>query len=309
MKYTPIQFNSTRRINPGAYSIAAQNLTKALNNIYEINRKTAPDFSKLAQTQMDINAALGVANIQAQSQITTAGIKTLGELQQKKEILKGQEALRQGKRAGRLMLYGGGAIAQGIKMATRKPIEKPEPIYGVETPFNYPDSPYKPQLDGVQTNGLGPAPVMPGQSNFNPGAMDTPPAIPNFDTPPAEVRPAPQTQNTSGSGERYNVSQLTQFALDAGFPAEIAPTMGRIAMGESSGNPRAFNGKGSDQSYGLMQINMLGDMGPERRAKFGLTSNEDLFDPVTNFRVAKGIYDSQGLGAWGAYTNGSWQNY
>ena len=80
-------------------------------------------------------------------------------------------------------------------------------------------------------------------------------------------------------------------------------------MGESSGNPYAFNGKGADQSYGLMQINMLGDMGPERRSQFGLKSNEELYDPVKNMQAAFKIYQSQGWGAWGAYTNGSYLKY
>jgi hypothetical protein len=80
-------------------------------------------------------------------------------------------------------------------------------------------------------------------------------------------------------------------------------------MGESSGNPRAYNGSGNDASYGLWQINMIGSLGPARRAQFGLSSNEDLFDPATNARVAVSIYNSSGWGAWGAYTNGSYKRY
>ena len=82
-------------------------------------------------------------------------------------------------------------------------------------------------------------------------------------------------------------------------------------MGESSGNPRAHNPDAStgDNSYGLMQINMLGQMGADRRKAFGLSSNDQLFDPVTNFAAAKTIYDSQGLGAWGAYNNGSYKDF
>ena len=111
--------------------------------------------------------------------------------------------------------------------------------------------------------------------------------------------------------KRYTQAELAQYARQAGFPEEKIPTIVAIAMGESSGNPRAHNPDSStgDNSYGLMQINMLGQMGADRRKAFGLSSNEQLFDPVTNFAAAKTIYDSQGLGAWGAYNNGSYKDF
>ena len=84
-----------------------------------------------------------------------------------------------------------------------------------------------------------------------------------------------------------------------------------IAMGESGGDTGAHNPNTStgDNSYGLMQINMLGGMGPERRQAFGLQKNEDLFDPQKNMDAAFQIYKTQGLGAWGAYTNGSYKDH
>ena len=111
--------------------------------------------------------------------------------------------------------------------------------------------------------------------------------------------------------KRYTQAELAQYARQAGFPEEKIPTIVAIAMGESSGNPRAHNPDAStgDNSYGLMQINMLGQMGADRRKAFGLSSNDQLFDPVTNFSAAKTIYDSQGLGAWGAYNNGSYKDF
>ena len=111
--------------------------------------------------------------------------------------------------------------------------------------------------------------------------------------------------------KRYTQAELAQLARGAGFPEADIDKIVAIAMGESSGNPRAHNPDSStgDNSYGLMQINMLGQMGADRRAQFGLGSNEELFDPVKNFAAAKTIYDTQGLGAWGAYTNGSYKDF
>lgn len=237
MKFVQQQFNSTRRINPGAYSKAAKNLTNAVNNLYETQRETAPDFSRLAQVQQNINTQLEIEAIKAQRDITKAGISTLGQLTAKKEILKGEEALRKGKRAGKLMLYGGGAIMQGIKMASRKPIKKPEPIYGVETPFQVPDSsPYAGALGRAQgqLGELGPAPVMPDpndpstwntglpgvpgvqQNNTSNQTMDTPPQ-----QPPAQVQPAP-AQSNERTQAFQKILNIAQSDGRAKFPAVVA---------------------------------------------------------------------------------------
>ena len=54
---------------------------------------------------------------------------------------------------------------------------------------------------------------------------------------------------------------------------------------------------------------MIGRLGLERRAQFRLRSNEDLYDPLTNARVALGIYRQQGLKAWSTYTSGAYRKY
>ena len=54
---------------------------------------------------------------------------------------------------------------------------------------------------------------------------------------------------------------------------------------------------------------MIGNLGPARLEQFGLSSNADLFNPATNASVAWQIYQTQGLGAWGAYTNGSYAQF
>ena len=110
---------------------------------------------------------------------------------------------------------------------------------------------------------------------------------------------------------RLSTQQIAAGLRQAGFPEEVIPTMTAVTMAESGGDPRAHNPNAAtgDNSYGLLQINMLGGMGPERRQSLGLSSDDQLFDPATNFRAAKQIYDQQGLGAWGAYTNGSYKKY
>ena len=112
------------------------------------------------------------------------------------------------------------------------------------------------------------------------------------------------------ANQRLSKAQITSLVRQAGFPEDVVPTMVGIAGGESSFNPRAHNPNAStgDNSYGLFQINMLGDMGPERRRLFGIQSNEELFDPVKNVQAAKAIYDRQGLGAWSVYRSGAYKD-
>ena len=95
-------------------------------------------------------------------------------------------------------------------------------------------------------------------------------------------------------------AQLAGLLRQEGFEEDLIPTFIAISQAESGLNPRALNPDAStgDYSLGLFQINMLGKMGEERRRQFGLKANEELYDPRTNVRAAKAIYDSQGLGAW-----------
>ncbi len=96
-------------------------------------------------------------------------------------------------------------------------------------------------------------------------------------------------------------AQIYSVAREAGFPAETATKMTAIAIKESGGNPAAYNGTGPDNSYGLFQINMIGNLGPARRQQFGLSDNSELFDPLTNAKAAYAIWngDDANLGrAW-----------
>lgn len=85
-------------------------------------------------------------------------------------------------------------------------------------------------------------------------------------------------------------SELYSLAKSVGLSDASAKTAAAIAMAESKGDPHAHNTNvlTGDNSYGLWQINMIGNLGPDRRAKYGLSSNEQLFDPATNARVMAG---------------------
>jgi cell wall-associated NlpC family hydrolase len=105
---------------------------------------------------------------------------------------------------------------------------------------------------------------------------------------------------------------LVAILRQAGFSGQALNTAYAIAMAESSGNPRAFNGnrKTGDRSFGLFQINMLGGMGPERRKQFGLSADDDLYDPLTNARAAYKLSNGgRNWHPWSTYNNNSYQKY
>lgn len=99
-------------------------------------------------------------------------------------------------------------------------------------------------------------------------------------------------------------------ARAAGFSAAQATIMTAIAGAESGFNPKAHNPRPPDNSYGLGQVNMIGRLGPARREEFGLSSNEELFDPITNMRAS---YKISGGGKnwrpWTTFTHGTYKKY
>ena len=113
------------------------------------------------------------------------------------------------------------------------------------------------------------------------------------------------------TGGTLNQEEIARAARAAGFPEDKVATMTAIAMAESSGDSAAINNNPNtgDLSYGLWQINMLGDMGPERRKLFGIKSNEELLDPLTNAKAAYKIYELQGYAAWSVYKSGKYRDY
>ena len=87
-----------------------------------------------------------------------------------------------------------------------------------------------------------------------------------------------------------SMNEIAGYAYTAGLrnPAKIAMAVA-IAEAESRGNPKAYNGKGRDDSYGLWQINMKA----HNLAELGIASKEALYDPVTNARAMVKISKSE----------------
>ena len=101
--------------------------------------------------------------------------------------------------------------------------------------------------------------------------------------------------------EMLTDQELLTLLETVGFEGVGLKKAWSIAKRESNGRPLAYNGdkKTGDSSYGVFQINMIGNLGPERLEKFDLKSNKELFDPVTNAEIT--YYMTNGGIDWSAW--------
>lgn len=101
----------------------------------------------------------------------------------------------------------------------------------------------------------------------------------------------------SWGADPMKVGGITDILKKAGFKGQGLENALTILERESGYNPLALNPnkKTGDMSYGLFQINMLGDLYKERMEKswkaasgerFKLGNVNDLYDPLTNAKVA-----------------------
>src|SRR5205085_6631082 len=94
-------------------------------------------------------------------------------------------------------------------------------------------------------------------------------------------------------GGAYSKAALSSLWVQAGGSPGVSALMASIALAESGGNPTAHNPSGAS---GLWQI-------------LGVPFPGNPMDPMTNARMAVAKYQSQGLGAWEAYTNGAYRKF
>lgn len=109
---------------------------------------------------------------------------------------------------------------------------------------------------------------------------------------------------------KLSAEQIARHAYAAGFRGQGLTTAVAVALAESGGRTTAHNATPPDDSYGLWQINMLGALGPDRRRQYHLKSDDQLFDPDTNARVANSISgDGHDFTPWSTYTNGAYKDH
>ena len=117
----------------------------------------------------------------------------------------------------------------------------------------------------------------------------------------AAEKPTLTIKKTYKRNEQLPPKELKAILHEVGFRGERLREAWGTAMKESTGRPRAHNDnhKTGDNSYGLFQINMIGSLGPARLEQYKLDSYEDLFNPLTNAKIA--FQMSNGGKNWSAW--------
>lgn len=103
--------------------------------------------------------------------------------------------------------------------------------------------------------------------------------------------------------------QIRDLWLSVGGPTGAADTAAAIAIAESGGRTDAHNPVPPDDSYGLWQINYLGNLRAPRTARYGAPAAL-LADPMLQARAA---LDISGGGTnfkpWSTFTSGAYLRY
>ena len=158
---------------------------------------------------------------------------------------------------------------------------------------------------------------------------DPPVVLPGTDIP----RQLPSEPSQPGETNTVTAGAIYGILRSVGFTQSQATTMVAIARAESGFNSNATNMVGPDNSYGLFQINMIGNLGPAREAiysseefkeQYGLSGEwqgyETLLDPRWNIAAAHhtfeearrmtnaGNYETP-FDPWSVYTNGAYEQF
>lgn len=104
------------------------------------------------------------------------------------------------------------------------------------------------------------------------------------------------------ASKRLSDRELIDILKSVGFSGQGLRMAWAIVQKESSSRPYAHNDNPAtgDNSYGLFQINMFKSLEASRLKKYDLENNEELFDPITNAKIAYQI--SNGGKNWSAWT-------
>ena len=97
-----------------------------------------------------------------------------------------------------------------------------------------------------------------------------------------------QMERFANQRKPFTDEQLAQLLYAVGFEGRALKVAWAVVKKESNGRPLAFNGntRTGDSSYGIFQINMIGGLGVDRREKYDLKTNTELFNPVVNAEIA-----------------------
>jgi hypothetical protein len=302
--------------NGGNYAAAGKAVADSAAKTFAVQRKTGPDYGKLSQVAMKTAAEERISATQASAKVTNAGIDAYSNVTntgQKVAVFNKKEELKNNMRkAGGIAALGKMAGA-GYLAATdnTKGRERPTAdLKGLVESSKAKRTALK-EKQTAESDALGTYKATP----FKPSGGATPGKATSADgslTSSAQALDA--GKGSAGSGNKYNLQQMTDYAVQGGFSPTNARTMAAISMGESGGNAGIDTvqsgldpNKSNEYSVGLSQINVQAH--GDKLTRRGWTE-ADLRDPVKNMTIAKEVYDEVGsFKPWSVYQKGLHQQY
>lgn len=117
-----------------------------------------------------------------------------------------------------------------------------------------------------------------------------------------------QLERFANQRKPFTDEELAQLLYAVGFEGKALKVAWAVVKKESNGRPLAFNdnARTGDSSYGIFQINMIGGLGVDRREKYDLRNNAELFNPVVNAEIA--FHMSNGGEVWTSWKVGNGYN-
>ena len=116
----------------------------------------------------------------------------------------------------------------------------------------------------------------------------------------------------------FTFNSLERLSQEVGFPPKDAKIAAAIALAESDGNAQIDTvksgldpNKEKEFSLGLWQINVMKEYQKERFPLFNIKQESELYNPLTNAKAAKILYDRAGgsFEDWSTYTSGKYKDY
>lgn len=290
-------FNNVRG---GNYGLVGQAITKANQQIQNVNVETAPDYSKIANESIKGRSRERQAAIKAEADVHKVGLDAVAYKNIKQLEADTDKAVTDIKRPAKRMagIVGAAGTLAGAFVLKKGADEDKEARLKREAETKS----FRDKILGAYNNSA-PEPWTPL------------PAPPMWQNPYADSPGGGSSGTKSGKGSSsapqglVSQQQGYQLLVDQGMDHENATIGAAVMMAESGGEPGIrskpeLEKRTGEMSLGLWQHNK--NTGEDRHAFYGITDWSELKDPKTNARATYRLWKRAGKKwtDWGAYDNG-----
>ena len=319
-----MQFQSARNRNAGSYGAVGKSTADSAAKIFEVARKTGPDYAGLAKIGMATRSNERVAAMNAEAKVTNAGIDAYSQVDstgKKVKVFNEKERIKnEFRKAGSLAaigkIAGATVLAQDVggKYPTRPDKTAIFDRYKQTTADirAAEDQGY----DAIESMRSGLA----GKSDSNFRSIqdrskaNAPGAVPSGGALTSSAQAVTAGRGSAGSGGKHSVQQMQQLLENNGMSPGNAKVLAAVGMGESGGNAGIDTvqsgldpNKSNEYSLGLFQINAQAH--GSKLARRGWTA-EDLRDPNKNAAIAVEVFnEAGGFTPWSVYNKGLHKPY